>query len=166
MKLPAAAALLTLAAGCASVDGYVLVPGESTGHDVEMVMGRAADKIAGPDGQTIYWYPQVPWGRANYAVRVDSTGTLLAIEQRLTEANIKRVALGWSAGQVYELLGPPYHPELYARMEREAWTYPMRVQGYGYPKWFVVYLSTRDRTVVETYLMDDPTAQPRGIFRR
>jgi hypothetical protein len=166
MKLPAAAALLVLAAGCASVDGYTLVPGESTEHDVEMVMGRPADKIAGPGGQTIYWYPQLPYGRANYAARIDPQGTLLAIEQRLTEDNIKKVSLGWSAGQVYELLGPPYHPEVYPRMEREAWTYPMRVQGHGYPKWFIVYLSTRDRTVVETYLMDDPTIQQRGIFRR
>jgi hypothetical protein len=166
MKLVPTLALAALVAGCASVNGYTLVPGQSTEHDVEMVMGRPADKRPAPDGQITYWYPQLPYGRASYAARIDADGTLLAIEQRLTEDNIRKVANGWSAGQVYDLLGPPYWPEVYPRMEREAWTYPMRVQGYGYPKWFVVYLSTRDRTVQLTELMDDPTATPRGLFRR
>ena len=129
-------------------------------------MGQPADKRAGPDGQTIYWYPQLPYGRASYAARIGQDGTLLAIEQRLVEENIRQVAIGWSAEQVYDLLGPPYWPETYPRMERTAWTYPMRVQGYGYPKWFVVYLSTQERKVVLTELMDDPTAVPRGTFRR
>jgi hypothetical protein len=164
MKLARLIPVLVLA-GCAGA-GYQLRPGESTAHDVEMVMGQPADKRAGPDGQTIYWYPQLPYGRASYAARIAEDGTLLGIEQRLVEQNIKQVAVGWSAAQVYDLLGPPYQPETYPRMERTAWTYPMRVPGYGYPKWFVVYLSTRDQKVVETYLMDDPTAIPRGLFRR
>src|SRR3954453_16100310 len=104
-------------AGCASVDGYNLRPGDSTVHDVEMVMGQPADKRAGPDGQTIYWYPQLPYGRASYAARIGQDGTLLAIEQRLVEENIRQVAIGWSAEQVYDLLGPPYWPETYPRME-------------------------------------------------
>ncbi len=166
MKLLRFIPLCIALAGCASVDGYSLRPGDSTVHDVEMVMGQPADKRAGPDGQTIYWYPQLPYGRASYAARIGQDGTLLAIEQRLVEENIRQVAIGWSAEQVYDLLGPPYWPETYPRMERTAWTYPMRVQGYGYPKWFVVYLSTQERKVVLTELMDDPTAVPRGTFRR
>ena len=165
MKLAFAFVAVFLAA-CTSPETYRLVPGESTAHDVEMMLGQPADKRAGPDGQTIYWYPQLPWGRASYAARIDEDGTLLAIEQRLVEENTKQVAPGWSAAQVYDLLGPPWWPETYPRMERTAWTYPMLVPGYGYPKWFVVYLSTRDQKVVLTELMDDPTARPRGIFRR
>jgi hypothetical protein len=165
VKLLLAFALLFVGA-CTSPESNRLVPGESTAHDVEMMLGQPADKTAGPDGQTIYWYPQLPWGRASYAARIAEDGTLLAIEQRLVEANIRQVAVGWSAGQVYDLLGPPWWPETYPRMERTAWTYPLLVQGYGYPKWFVVYLSTQDQKVVLTELMDDPTARPRGIFRR
>ena len=164
MRLAAALAILLVGA-CAAGGGYRLVPGESTAHDVEMVLGRPAVTRKGPDGETVYWYPQLPYGRANYAARIDEDGTLLAYEQRLTEENIKKVTIGWPAGQVFDLLGPPYHPEAYPRMERVAWTYPMLIQGYGYPKWFVVYLSMRDNTVVETYLMDDPTIQRRGFFR-
>jgi hypothetical protein len=166
VKLLPLLAFAAAVAGCASVDGYTLRPGESTEHDVQMVMGRPTDKRAGPDGQTTYWYTQLPYGRANYAARIGGDGTLLALEQRLVEDNIKQVAVGWSSAQVYDLLGPPYWPENYARSERTSWTYPMRIQGYGYPKWFVVYFSTKDQKVVETYLMDDPTAVPRGTFRR
>jgi hypothetical protein len=166
VKLLSLIPIVALLAACASVDGYTLQPGESTAHDVEMVMGPPADRRAGPDGQTIYWYPQLPYGRASYAARIAPDGTLIAIEQRLVEDNIQQVVPGWSAAQVYDLLGPPYQPESYARSGRTSWTYPMRVQGYGYPKWFVVYLSTAEQKVVETYLMDDPTATRRGIFRR
>ena len=129
-------------------------------------MGQPADKRAGPDGQTIYWYPQLPYGRASYAARIAPDGTLMGIEQRLVEDNIRQVVAGWSAAQVYDLLGPPYQPESYSRSGRTSWTYPMWVRGYGYPKWFVVYLSTAEQKVVETYLMDDPTATPHGLFRR
>ena len=164
MKLLAAVATLILATGCATVNS--LVPGQSTQRDVEQVLGVPADKRIGPSGEVVYWYPQHPYGRASYAALISPQGQLVSFDQRLTEANISQVSKGWSAGQVYDLLGPPYQPEVYPRMEREAWTYPMRVQGYGYPKWFVVYLSTKDHTVDHTELMDDPTAIPRGTFRR
>src|SRR5204863_8312 len=137
-----------------------------TEHDVQMVMGQPTDKRAGPDGQTTYWYTQLPYGRANYAARIGGDGTLLALEQRLVENNIKQVAVGWSSAQVYDLLGPPYWPEHYSRSDATAWPQPVHVQCYGYPKWSVVYGSATDQKVVETYLMHDQTAVPRGTFRR
>jgi hypothetical protein len=166
VKLTSLIALTALIAGCASYDGHTLVPGQSTVDDVEAVMGRPADKRDGAGGETVYWYPQLPYGRANFAARIAADGTLISVEQRLVEDNIKQVVPGWSADQVYVLLGPLYQPENYARSGRTSWTYPMWVRGYGYPKWFVVYLSTAEQKVVETYLMDDPTAVPRGTFRR
>jgi hypothetical protein len=153
-----------LVAGCTTVNS--LVPGQSTLRDVENVLGQPADKRAGLQGETVYWYPQLPYGRASYAARIAPDGHLVALEQRLTEENSLKVVKGMSAGEVYDLLGPAYQPEIYTRMEREVWTYPMRVQGYGYPKWFIVQFATQDRTVRETYLMDDPTAVPRGGRRR
>ncbi|HUQ76409.1 MAG TPA: hypothetical protein VM183_16930, partial [Burkholderiales bacterium] len=152
--------LAVVVAGCATVN--TLVPGQSTLRDVEQVLGQPADKRLGQQGETVYWYPQHPYGRASYAARIAPDGHLVGLEQRLTEENTLKVVKGMTAGEVYDLLGPPYQPEVYPRMQREAWTYPMRVQGYGYPKWFVVYLSTGDRTVQQTDLMDDPTAVPRN----
>src|SRR5689334_21494492 len=73
VKLLLAFALLFVGA-CTSPESYWLVPGESTAHDVEMMLGQPADKRAGPDGQTIYWYPQLPWGRASYAARIAEDG--------------------------------------------------------------------------------------------
>jgi hypothetical protein len=124
-------------------------------------MGQPADKRAGAQGELVYWYPQLPYGRANYAARIGPDGRLIAVEQRLTEDNIKKVVTGTSANAVRDLLGPPYEPTIFSNLEREVWTYPMLVPGYGYPKWFVVQLSLDDHTVRESFLMDDPTAVPK-----
>jgi hypothetical protein len=164
VRLLPAIAIAALLAGCASGAGYQLVPGESTVHDVEMMLGRPSAVRELAEGETIYWYTQLPYGRANYAARIDEDGTLVALEQRLVEENIKKVVPGLSSAQVFDLLGPPYWPENYARLERTAWTYPMYVPGHMRPKWFVVYLSNRDQEVVETYLMDDPSVTRRGFF--
>lgn len=156
--------VVLVVAGCASGGGYKLVPGESTVHDVEMVLGRPTAVRELAEGQTVYWYTQLPYGRANYAARIDEDGTLVALEQRLVEDNIRKVVPGLSSAQVFDLLGPPYWPEKYARSERTSWTYPMYVPGYMRPQWFIVYLSNQDQRVVETYLMDDPTVPRRGPF--
>src|SRR5207248_1300957 len=62
--------LLLLLAACASFDGHNLVPGQSTVNDVVSTMGQPADKRIGPQGETIYWYPQLPWGHASYAALI------------------------------------------------------------------------------------------------
>lgn len=154
-------------AGCASFDGHNLVPGQSTVNDVVATMGQPADKRAGPEGETIYWYPQLPWGHASYAALIASDGRLIRVEQRLTEANISKVVKGLGATEVRDLLGPPFEPGVYRPLEREIWTYPMRIQGASLPKWFVVQLSLDDHTVRETYLMDDPNFTAKdGCCRR
>lgn len=154
-------------AGCASFDGHNLVPGQSTVNDVVATMGQPADKRAGPEGETIYWYPQLPWGHASYAALIASDGRLIRVEQRLTEANISKVVKGVGATEVRDLLGPPFEPGVYRPLEREIWTYPMRIQGASLPKWFVVQLSLDDHTVRETYLMDDPNFTAKdGCCRR
>jgi hypothetical protein len=147
-----------LIAGCAS--GPTLVPGQSTLRDVEAKMGRPAETMQGPNGQTICWYPQLPWGHASYAARIGSDGRLIAVEQRLTEANIRKIVPGsTTADEVHALLGPSYMPQRYERMERDIWTYPMRVAGRQLPQWFLVQMSY-DGVVRETYLMDDPQFVP------
>ena len=158
--------LLALA-GCASFDGHNLVPGQSTVNDVVATMGQPADKRIGPGGETIFWYPQLPWGHASYAALISSDGRLIRVEQRLTEDNVAKVVKGVRATEVRDLLGPPYEPGIYHPLEREVWTYPMRIQGASLPKWFVVQLSLDDHTVRETYLMDDPNFTAKdGCCRR
>ena len=39
-------------------------------------------------------------------------------------------------------------------MQRNVWTYPMRIESDPTPKWFVVHISPDD-VVRETYLFDD-----------
>jgi hypothetical protein len=158
--------LFFLLASCASIDGRGLVPGESTDSDVVAVMGEPADMRGAAGGETVYWYPQLPWGHVSYAARVAPDGRLIAVEQRLTEENVAKVVKGVSAEDVYDLLGPPYQPTIFSNLDREVWTYPMRQPGYMYPRWFVVHLSLDDHTVREAFLMDDPQFVPKDSGRR
>jgi hypothetical protein len=154
-------------AACASNNGRGLVPGQSSEQDVQAIMGKPAEAQALSNGETLYWYPQLPWGHVSYAARIASDGRLVAFEQRLTEENISKIVLGeTTAKEVHDLLGPAWRPERYERLQRDIWTYPMRVPGYALPKWFLVQLSP-DGIVRETYLIDDPqfVPQDRGRFR-
>ena len=90
--------LALLLAGCASFDGRSLVPGQSTVAQVEAAMGPAADKRPGAGGETVYYYPRLPWGYATYAARIGPDGRLVALEQRLTRANIEKLKVGVTRG--------------------------------------------------------------------
>jgi len=157
---------LLLLAGCASFEGRGLVPGQSTVAEVEAKMGPAADKRVTAAGETVYYYPRLPWGYATYAARISPEGRLIALEQRLTEENIARLKPGaTSAQEVLELLGPPYEPMKQALSGNEIWTYPMRLPGHPTPKWFLAHISP-DGILRETYMIDDPNWVPRDAGRR
>jgi hypothetical protein len=145
-------------AGCAGLgaegDGRNLTAGQSTSRDVIAAMGTPAETQKVASGETVLWYPKLPYGRVSYAARIAPDDHLIAVEQRLTERNISHIVRGQTGmKEVRELLGPPWRPERY--LEREAWTYPMRIEGSPNPKWFVVQMSF-DGIVRETQLMDDP----------
>lgn len=166
MKTILSCALAVLAAACASFDGAGLVPGQSTLADVEASMGRAADKRPGAGGETVYYYPRLPWGYATYAARIAPDGRLVVLEQRLTLENTSKLKPGASrAEDVRELLGPPFEPMKQALSGNEIWTYPMRIPGQPTPKWFLVHLSP-DGVLRETHFIDDPNwAQPDSVRR-
>ena len=89
-------------------------------------MGPSADRRQTREGETVRYYSQLPAGRAIYAARFGADGRLIAVEQRLTSANLSRVVPGVSdADQVRDLLGPPYEVLRFPRLPGEVWTYPM-----------------------------------------
>ncbi|HZO03195.1 MAG TPA: hypothetical protein VFB93_18515 [Burkholderiales bacterium] len=148
--------ITVLLAACASFEGRPLVAGQSTAAEVEAVMGRAADKRPGAGGETVYYFPRLPWGYATYAARIASDGKLVALEQRLTRENIEKLKVGVTRGdEVLDLLGPPYEPMKQARTGSVIWTYPMRVHDAPTPKWFLATIGP-DGVLREAYLMDDP----------
>jgi hypothetical protein len=151
-----ASTLFLILLGCASFDGRNLVPGQSSVAEVEDAMGPAADKRPGANGETVYYYPRLPWGYATYAARIAPDGKLVALEQRLTEENIAKLKPGATrAEEVRALLGPPYEPMKQALSGKEIWTYPMRIGGHPTPKWFLVHISPQG-VLSETYMIDDP----------
>jgi hypothetical protein len=159
-------AVLALLAGCASYDGRGLVAGRSTESDVLAVMGAPAERRAGPDGETVLWYPRLPYGRASYAARIAADGRLVSLEQRLTEENLTRLERGKTTAEaVHDLFGPPNKVNQFPRLQREIWTYQMP----AVTEWKVLYVQfSPDHVLREYYYMDDPELPrlPAGRFRR
>lgn len=154
--------LALVLAGCASFSGSGLVPGASTAADVEALMGAPTDRRPGENGETVLWYPRLPFGRVSYAVRIGKDGRLVAIEQRLTEENVARLQPNKATTeQVRDLVGPPERVTRYPRMQRETWTY--QFQGYPTPKVLYVQFSP-DGIAREIYYMDDPDERRQPFF--
>ena len=158
--------LCLLLAACAGFDGRGLVPGVSTAGDVEALMGKPAERRAGPDGETVLWYPRLPYGRASYAARIAPDGRLIAVEQRLTEENLVHLVKGKTTAEaVHDLFGPPNKVNQFPRMQREVWTYQMPAQT----EWKVLFVQfSPDNVLREYYYIDDPEIPrlPAGTFRR
>ena len=140
-------------AGCASFDGRGLAPGQSSATDVERVMGAPADKRQ-VGGETWYFYPRQPYGRAMYVARVAPEGRLVALEQRLTDANVAKIVPNATRAQdVRDLLGPPWTAVQYAGVDRAVWTWWMRRYGDpGVPVELVVQMSP-DGVVREVFVL-------------
>jgi hypothetical protein len=159
MKHIIALAAVVLGAGCATsgYDGGDLTPGVSTMAEVEKDMGVPKDKRAGPDGQTILWYPRLPDGRVSYAARIGKDGKLIAIEQRLTRENLESIKPGASENDVRDLLGPPQSIQWFERQEVNAWSY----NAQGIVQQIYVVEFSKDGTVRRAYRYDDPQFIPR-----
>ena len=149
---------VVLIGGCAGrYSGAGLQPGRASAQEVEALMGPAADQRPGPGGETLQYYPRLPYGQAMYVARIGADGRLLAIEQRLTPENAARVIPGRTrAGEVRDLLGPPWGSPRYATLQRDIWSYPMHARShYGKPQIFIVQVSG-DGVVREAFFINDP----------
>ena len=160
-------ALLLLATGCAGYAGRGLVPGQSTAAEVEALMGPAAERRPGNNGETVLWFPRLPYGRESYAARIGPDGKLVSLEQRLTEENLAFLARGKTTDEmVHDLFGPPEKVNQFPRMQREIWTYQMPAVM---TEWKVLLVQFSPYSVLrECYYIDDPEVPtlPAGSFRR
>jgi hypothetical protein len=150
-------ALLALAAGCASYDGRGLVPGKASVAEVQALMGPPTLVREARDGGKLLWYSRLPFGRQSFAVRVDPAGTLVSIEQRLTQDQVAKLKPNVStAEEVLDTLGPPYKVYPLPRQQREAWEYFIRTPAYE-PYSVYVQLSPDRvvREVLQLYEGDD-----------
>jgi hypothetical protein len=146
--------LLWLAA-CASFSGHNLEPGVSTVADVQATMGAPALVRDAPNGEKVYWYPRLPFGRQSFAARIAPDGKLVAIEQRLSDEHIRKLKPNESTAEdVLDILGPPSDVYRYPRQQRETWEYPLRKP----PQSRSLYVQmSPDKVVREVYELDDRT---------
>jgi hypothetical protein len=150
-------AVVVLGAGCAGYDGRTLVPGQSSAAEVEQLMGPVAERRSAAGGETILWFPRLPYGRVSYAARIGKDDRLIAVEQRLTRENLDRLSPGVSReSEVRDLLGPPQRIDPFPRMEREVWTY----QAQGMEPQLMIVQFSRDGVLREAYMFNDPAFIP------
>lgn len=124
MKRIIALACTALLAGCASYGGDSLVPGKSTGAEAEALMGRPAQRLSLPNGDSALYFSRLPYGRAMFVVTVGSDGIVKSREQRLVRENIAKIVAGtWTKKEVGELFGPPGSSGRFARQQRDWWEY-------------------------------------------
>ena len=152
---PLAAALLIttcLLSACAGVMGPRLVPGQSTIADVEASLGRPAEKLALPDGDSVWYFTSGQRGET-LAVQIGANGVVHSVEQRLTERNIQRIRVGsTTAKDVRALLGPPGKSGPTGPQNRQQWEYQITM-GIDHKVLTVVY--SPDGIVRDLFLQVD-----------
>lgn len=154
MRLLPAFLVVPALAGCAGFSGRGLVPGQSTVQEVDALMGPAAEVRTLPGGDTAHYYSREPYGREIYMARIGRDGKLVALEQRLTEANVAKLRIGTTRDEeVRELIGPPYRVDEFPRLQRQVWTYKM--YSGTFPKDLYVQFSA-DHIAREVMMIDDP----------
>jgi hypothetical protein len=156
-------ALVFLLSGCAST-GQGLIAGQSTAADVVAKMGQPAERLPSADGDTVWFYPNQPFGRVTYAVRVAPDGRVRSVEQVLDQAHIARIVAGETTrAQVRETFGPPYLTTYLPRQQREVWTWALYnlVQD---P--FLLHVQMSDDGIVrEVLMLEDRQARNVLFFR-
>jgi hypothetical protein len=156
-RIAIALAALSLLAGCASFDGRNLTPGKSTRAEVEATMGRPAEVLTRPNGDTRLYFSRLPFGREIYVATVGSDGVLRAIEPTLTRKNIAGIKEGMKAAEVRERLGPPYRNVYMKLIDRDVWEYPWRIVEDKRMLWVQF---SRDGIVQEIIEMHDFESDP------
>jgi hypothetical protein len=157
VRIATALATLALIAGCASFDGHNLVPGKSTRTEVEATMGRPAEVLARPNGDTRLYFSRLPVGCEIYVATVGSDGVLRSLDRTLTRKNIASLKEGMQAQQVRELLGPPYRIVYMKLIDRDVWEYPWQLIGDKRILWVQF---SRDGIVQEIIEMHDFESDP------
>jgi hypothetical protein len=143
-----------LIAGCASYDGRNLIAGTSTAADVAASMGVPAEKVALPNGDTVWQYPHGPLGRETYGVRIGKDSVVKEVKQLLTEENIARIVAKQSTrDDVKALIGPPHRVTQFSNLPREVWEYAL-LQDLQARQLYVQF--TPDGKVGEVQLVTDP----------
>jgi hypothetical protein len=122
----AVVAVLVAVTGCATP--RALAPGQSLA-DIEATLGPARERRQ-VGNETWLYYPNQPFKRQVHVARVGPDGRLIAVEQRLTYEYVAKLIPNQSrSDDVLDLFGHPYERLNFPRMDRDAWTWHMRLDG-------------------------------------
>ena len=121
-------------------------------------MGPSKDKRAGPDGETVLWFPRLPAGRVSYAARIGKDDKLIAVEQRLTKENL---AGSSPASRARTMCATCSGRPTASTSTRAASATPGATRRMGIEPQLIVVDFSYDGVVREAYMIDDPEARSR-----
>jgi hypothetical protein len=149
IRLALLAAAAAVIAGCSPLAFIRLEPGKSSEADVRRALGEPARAFTHDDGSRQLAFPQGPEGMQTFMAFVSPDGSLVRLEQVLTESQFRRIVRGsTTGGELERLIGPPWRTLDFPNKRQVAWDYVLQ-DAWGYTVDFSVMLDER-RVVAET----------------
>ena len=132
-----AALLLLLLAACAATPQAGMREAE-----LRQSSGDPALVVAVPEGKR-WFYPGGPFGAPTYAVDFNAAGMATQVRIALTDNATLQIAIGDSAADVLQRIGPPLRTIRFNNLRQTAWDYRYR-DTWGYLVEFSVMMDERE----------------------
>jgi hypothetical protein len=126
-RIGALAAVLALAAGCASFPG--IRPG-TPAPEIRATFGAPEAVWKNPDGSETWEYPLGPVGVQTYMITLEPEQTVREVRQVLTPEYLENVQPGMSRDEVRRMIGKPGETVYFAARDEEVWTW--RIQEFHF----------------------------------
>ena len=136
-RILASLTLAAAASGCALLRPNAFPPGTSL-SEVRSSSARPTGEYGLPNGGTRLEFALGTFSKQTYMLDFDASGTLVASQQVLTEANLSTITPGMSEEAVRANFGRPVKVDFIGRQHLKVWSY--RYAG-GDCEWFQVSLS-------------------------
>ena len=124
------AAILSVAAGCASYDGRTLPPGAPE-SEVKGLMGPPAMEVPRGDGVTRLVYPKGPLGTQTFMADLGPDHRLISVRNVLKDEVFDRMKAGMTEKEVLAAIGPANRTMAFSLSNTHAWEYRYQ-DAWGY----------------------------------
>jgi len=114
---------LALSVSACAVFQTPSVPLGASTAQVETIMGKPADVVPAPDGDTVWQYPTGYYGEYTYVVTFDADQHVKAFSQARTLEKFAKIRQGMSRAEIRLLFGPPFETVTYNNLREEVWSY-------------------------------------------
>jgi len=131
---------------CDVFDIEAIKPGVTTALEVRDRLGAPNTEWRNGDGTVTWEYSRQPEGVTCYMITIGRDQRVSAVEQVITEANMARLAPGWTKAQVSRLLGRHRSVERFDLKHEEVWDWNIP-REFGDETFFNVHFDPEGRVL-------------------